>query len=343
MATSEGYEIAYTAGLGSDLKGYLTVWLASGSNPITTAEWATYVPPPGYGLNTPRATVFNQLDVIGSPFVPTGEITYTTTSDGYTWESVAALQRSIYPYVPLTVNGQTLSPQQIAYSISTPPPKSILVDSNDKNHLNTYYGINGPHASEAHLNYFVSDPWGNTYILKSTNSQYGSSSLYGVAVDKAVLPEGWTKLPARYFSQDITFSSSYSGDNNSIAHANEFRDSADSAWQQISWGSAGVTLNSVSAGGLPIWAGKDGGNLIGSKNNDVIYGAQGNDVIFGGPGNDVIDGGEGMNIARYVGPSKNYLISSSDGVLQVQDLTGVEGTDTLIRIQGLKFADTTIW
>lgn len=343
MATSEGYEIAYTGGLGADLKGYLTVWLAAGSNPITSAEWPTYTPPPGYGLNTPRATVFNTLDVIGSPFVPTGQMTYLTTSDGYTWESVAALQRSIYPYIPLSVNGQVLSPQQLAYSISTPPPGVLLVDSNDKNHVNTYYGINGSHANEAHLNYFVSDPWGNTYILKSTNSIYGSPELYGTAFQKAVLPEGWSKLPAKYFSQDVTFYSSYSGEGNSIAHANEFRDSADSAWQQISWGSSGITLNAVSAGGLPIWAGRDGGLLMGSKNSDVIYGAQGNDLIFGGQGDDKIDGGMGVNLAKYTGLRSNYEVTSYNGEVHVQDLKGNDGNDVLVRIQGLNFLDGTLW
>jgi hypothetical protein len=78
-----GFEIADTTGLGEDLKGQMVVFLEAGSNPITAEEWKTYVPPPGYVLNTPRQAWFNELIVLGSPYVPTGEITMVTTTDGY--------------------------------------------------------------------------------------------------------------------------------------------------------------------------------------------------------------------------------------------------------------------
>lgn len=265
-----GYEIAYTGALGDDLSGAMVVYLAAGSNPISEEEWATYVPPEGYALNTPRATFFNELHLLGSPYVPTGEITYITTSDGYTWESVAALQRSVYPYLEITVNGQTLTPQEIAYSIATPPPGIVLVDSNDKNHENVYYGTEGANNDLSHIQYFINDVWGNTYILKSINAANSTPELVEQAVNDAVLPLGWTKLTPLYFKQDVSYLPSYSGDNDSIAHANEFRDSADSAWMQIAWAENGMTLNAAAEGGLPIWAGPTGGNLLGSYRNDVI-------------------------------------------------------------------------
>jgi hypothetical protein len=84
-----GYEIAYTGDLGEDLQGQLVVYLAAGSNPMTSEAWETYIPPANYSLNTPRATIFSELHVLGSPYVPTGQLTYITTSDGYTWQSVA--------------------------------------------------------------------------------------------------------------------------------------------------------------------------------------------------------------------------------------------------------------
>ncbi len=339
-----GYEIAYTGGLGKDLKGAMVVYLAAGSNPMTSTAWQTYVPPPDYSLNTPRVTWFNKLNLLGSPYVPTGEITHITTSDGYTWDSVAAVQRSIYPYVPITVNGQTISPQQIAYSISTPPDGTVLVDSNDKNHENVFYGINGTHASESHIQYFVSDPAGNTYILKSLNAANSSPELVAQAVVDSVLPPGWTKLAPAYFLNDIGFTSSYSGAGNSIAHANEFRDSSDSAWMQISWADNGITLNAAAAGGLPIWAGSLGGNLVGSANNDVIYGAQGNDFISGGKGDDHIDGGAGINHAVYSGTYHQYSISiNKNNQVNITDtVANRDGTDTLDRIQWLDFADISV-
>ena len=48
-----GYEIADTNGLGADLMGQLVVLLAAGNNPMTAEAWESYVPPPGYTLNSP--------------------------------------------------------------------------------------------------------------------------------------------------------------------------------------------------------------------------------------------------------------------------------------------------
>jgi Ca2+-binding RTX toxin-like protein len=299
-----GYEIAYTGNLGKDLTGKLVVYLDADPNPMTAEAWATYVPPAGYSLNTPRTTCFDVLDLLGSPDVPAGQYTPLTTSDGYTWISVAALARSVYPYLPLTVDGVTLSPQQIAYSLSTPPPGVIIVDSNDKNHSNTHWGLDGAHAGAAHLQYFIMDPWDNKYILKSVNSKYDTPEKFAEAVAAAVLPKGWVKLAPEFFRQDVAYTPIYSGLNDSLAHANEFRDSADSAWTQIEWGAAGITLNAMTAGGLPIWGGQGGGRLLGNEQSNVIYGGQGADSIFGLTGDDaiyaggsydVIDGGLGSN------------------------------------------------
>lgn len=339
-----GYEIADTTGLGDDLKGQMVVLLEAGSNPMTDEAWATYVPPPGYVLNTPRYGWFNELHVLGSPYVPTGDITMVTTSDGYTWESVAAVQRSVFPYVPLTVDGKTLSPQEIAYSISTPPPGMVLVDSNDKNHENVYYGTQGPNANLARMQYFVEDLWGNTYILKSLNAANSTPDLAEKAVADAILPLGWTKPKSRYFSEDVIYGPSYSGAGDSIAHANEFRDSADSAWMQIEWGPSGMTLNAAAEGGLPIWAGQKGGRLLGSHQDDVMYGAQGNDLFFAGRGSDLLDGGRGLNYAFFSGDRDQYVLSwLDDDTIQIADLVqDRDGTDALSRVQRAVFSDFSI-
>lgn len=337
-----GYEIAYTGDLGEDLQGQLVVYLAAGSNPMTSEAWETYIPPANYSLNTPRATIFSELHVLGSPYVPTGQLTYITTSDGYTWQSVAALQRSVYPYIPITINDQTLTPQQIAYSITTPPAGVILVDSNDKNHENVFYGINGENASESHIQYFISDPWGNTYILKSVNAANSTPDLVAKAVNDAVLPPGWTKLSPSYFLEDTIFSPSYSGLNDSIAHANEFRDSADSAWMQTTWSPSGQTLNAVAAGGLPIWAGQLGGMLLGTIDDDVIYGAQGIDTIISKEGDDYVDGGAGLDHSIFSGNISQYVVSVTSTFKVIIEDTDAnrDGTDTLERIERFVFNDS---
>lgn len=323
-----GYEIAYYGNLGADLTGKLIVYLDSDPNRMTDAAWPTYVPPSGYGLNTPRTTWFDVLELLGSPGVPTGQYTPLTTSDGYTWISVASLARSIYPYIPLTIDGVTLSPQQIAYSLSTPPPGFIIVDSNDKNHANTHWGLSGSNGDSARLQYFATDPWNNKYILKSVNSRYDTPEKVGDAVANAVLPEGWTKLRPVFFDDDVTYTPIYSGINNSLPHANEFRDSADSAWTQVEWGEAGITLNAMTAGGLPIWAGPAGGRLLGNGQNNVIYGGQGADHIFGFAGSDAVHGGDGNDVI--------------DGGLGSNFLSGGQGADAF-DLDGRAASITTTW
>ena len=350
-----GYEIAYNGGLGDDLTGKLIVYLDSEPNPMTAEAWATYQPPEGYILNTPRSSCFDVLELLGSPDVPTGQYTSLTTSDNYTWISVAAVARSIYPYVPITIDGVTLTPQQIAYSLSTPPEGVVIVDSNDKNHANIHWGINGPNGASAHLQYFVMDPWDNKYILKSVNSQYDTPEKFGEAFAKAVLPHGWTKLAPAYFDQDVTYTPIYSGTNDSLAHANEFRDSADSAWTQIEWGSAGITLNAMTAGGLPIWGSQRGGRLMGNTEDNLIYAGQGNDAIFslsgndtvyggrgsdslvGGGGDDYFDGNDGLDAIILDGDLVDFSISqAADGVIRV---TGQTEAYTLINVERLDFSN----
>lgn len=71
----------------------------------------------------------------------------------------------------------------------------------------------------------------------------------------------------------------------------------------------------------------------------------GDDTIYSGNsgGYSKVDGGLGTNTVVYSGPSKNYSASrNGDGSWTVKDNVGGDGTDTLIRIQRLQFADTVV-
>jgi serralysin len=82
-------------------------------------------------------------------------------------------------------------------------------------------------------------------------------------------------------------------------------------------------------------------NLVGTKNNDKIFGYDGFDSITGGTGNDVIDGGEGLDRANYSGSRNEYQISAN--FAKITDLkVGREGSDDLISIERVKFADQLI-
>lgn len=307
-----GFEIADFRKLGSDLTGELVVYIETGPNPISEEAWASYSPDPGWMLNTPRGAQFNVLNVLGSPYLPTGEFTYYTDQSGYTWKAVAAVQNRVYPFhaedyadfsPPLTTSAQA------AYALSTPLPGTIQYNSNDKNHENIYYTENADGTPR--LQYYVTDPWGNVYILKSVNAANDTTEKVAAAVDAAVLPEGWVKSSG-YLENDTAYMPIYSGD---LAHANEFRDSADSAWMQIEWGTSGITLASVIGDGMPIWGGNESGMVMGTDAADEIHGGDGADVIYGLNGDDriwsdtgdnVISGGAGADTV-YFGVGHNTL------------------------------------
>jgi len=88
----------------------------------------------------------------------------------------------------------------------------------------------------------------------------------------------------------------------------------------------------------------DGGSgddlLFGGAGNDTIYGGTGNDTITGGAGNDLIDGGEGTDTAVYAGNRSAYkVLRTEDGRYTVQHLDGAEGTDTLVSVEYVQFAN----
>ncbi|TRZ56060.1 MAG: hypothetical protein D4S02_16520, partial [Rhodocyclaceae bacterium] len=90
--------------------------------------------------------------------------------------------------------------------------------------------------------------------------------------------------------------------------------------------------------------------LTGNAGNDTIYGGSGGDWIRGGAGDDIIDGGDNgvdqlgnpqSDTAQYEGGYDRYTITQNDdGTITVADTESEgEGTDTLINVEALSFAD----
>jgi Ca2+-binding RTX toxin-like protein len=75
--------------------------------------------------------------------------------------------------------------------------------------------------------------------------------------------------------------------------------------------------------------------------NQLQLGA-GNDFADGGAGNDTIDGGADDDLAFYSKATSSYKLYIGINSSLVTDLIGSEGTDTLINIERLAFADKTI-
>ena len=74
---------------------------------------------------------------------------------------------------------------------------------------------------------------------------------------------------------------------------------------------------------------------------DSVEGRSGNDTLTGGDGNDSIDGGDGQDSATYALNASSYTVTAVTGGYQVVAKTGTEGTDTLLNVESLKFADQT--
>jgi Ca2+-binding RTX toxin-like protein len=86
--------------------------------------------------------------------------------------------------------------------------------------------------------------------------------------------------------------------------------------------------------------GDNGADVIrGLAGNDRLEGRGGDDTLVGGADNDTLIGGAGTDTAVFSGNRSAYTLSAG-ATLTVTSAT--EGTDTLIGIERLQFADVTI-
>lgn len=82
-------------------------------------------------------------------------------------------------------------------------------------------------------------------------------------------------------------------------------------------------------------------HLYGLAGDDHLSGGLGNDQLVGGPGNDRLLGDSGFNSAVFSDIQSHYAISFNGSEVTVEHLDGGEdGTDALIDIQKLIFADS---
>ena len=83
----------------------------------------------------------------------------------------------------------------------------------------------------------------------------------------------------------------------------------------------------------------------GGDGNDTLSGGAGDDSLQGDAGDDTIDGGTGDDTAFFSGVAADYDVQlAADGTITVTDLRpgAPDGTDTLIGIEFLAFADGTV-
>jgi serralysin len=106
-----------------------------------------------------------------------------------------------------------------------------------------------------------------------------------------------------------------------------------------------IIENAKGGSGIDTIIGNTANNkLFGNAGNDVISGAEGNDLLDGGLGNDRLDGGVGSDTAVFTGKRADYLIEAGEGdtfIIRDTRKGSADGTDTLISIEQLQFADGT--
>lgn len=298
-AARAAYEIADLSGVGSDFTGYTKVYIAYGSNPITTDEqWAAYTPPDGFLKNTERNGEFNAETTFSSPGQPAPAITLYTDPAGYTWKFIAQTQSAMWPYTSDT------NPYQQAATTTTPPAGTVKYSSNEKNQEMVFWAHeNNDPAGAPILRYYITDQWGNDYILGASGA--ATDADIPATFDAAILPDGWTKHTG-YLNDTLSLLPAYGAGNQ--AHYNLFRESADNTFFQITWSTSGDTLANHIAG-MPIWGGSTSDTILGRPGDDnLIYGAEGDDHIHALGNNDTIFADTGIDTIILPGLFADYTL-----------------------------------
>ncbi|WP_156362442.1 M57 family metalloprotease [Sphingomonas sp. Leaf208] len=99
----------------------------------------------------------------------------------------------------------------------------------------------------------------------------------------------------------------------------------------------GIALSDIITSGLMLNGTGGADRLVGTAGADQLFGGGGNDVLFGAAGNDYLDGGTGIDRVDYSGVFRTYAPSVASGIATLHGST--EGTDTLVNIEYITFAD----
>jgi len=329
----------------------VNVFVDQPGKPITADAFAGVR---GAGLDSPtrRASpASNYALTLGSPLAPPGPLRPYTDTFGYTWGAIADVKNFDWPFEPTNYPAITPAPVsgwQVGNTSPTVAPGTVKYTHSDRNQILLF-----PARDDAGLpieRFFVEDPWGNVFIMKSSNAANDTPALIGAAFDAAVLPQGWKKSRA-VLTQDLFVNPVYGGTLN--ATFLEFRDSGDNAYSQVLWSESGDTLAQQIGSPMPLWSGPLGGRLNGTPGDDRMFGGPGDDRFHPREGTDTIDGGAGTNGVVVAGRCGDYALTRTretfsmtgpSGTITITTdsviIKGPGGEKTLSRIQYLQCDDT---
>jgi hypothetical protein len=79
-----------------------------------------------------------------------------------------------------------------------------------------------------------------------------------------------------------------------------------------------------------------------TAHGDTVKGGAANEKIFSGAGNDNVDGGAGIDTMVFAGKRADYTLARSAAGYAITDTHGLDGTDTVMNIERLQFADMAV-
>lgn len=343
----EAYEIVNAGSVTTDPEAPLATYKSAddpsvaGDSSISSAVWPGYTPPAPYTKNTTRNLQFNESHFIASPGAPVGTTFYVTTSDGYTWAAMSKAINAMWPWISSDYTG--LAAENAYYAgnlVTTPGAETVKVTANFKAQNMKFWASEdglapGTPGAVPLDRYFVTDQWGNEYIMHASG-QLDQGDVPQAYAD-AILPPGWTKA-TRQLTEDLILNPAEGSDG--TYHYLVWRDSADNTYHQVHWSGGGSLAAQVE--GMPIWGGESDDYIAGDADgtrDDLIHGAGGDDTLVPGWGNDQVWGDAGFDTVVLPGARSDYsLVASSADLTNLVIANGVD-TKTLYFVESLRFDD----
>ncbi|MEQ6250932.1 calcium-binding protein [Sulfitobacter sp. HNIBRBA3233] len=110
-------------------------------------------------------------------------------------------------------------------------------------------------------------------------------------------------------------------------------------------GWSGDAAGDTYAGVEDVFTGSGNDLLTGDHGANMLWGRHGDDTLMGNGGDDTLVGGNGRDVALYAFAFDRYEITvkgAFGNLIEVRHLDGLEGTDTLLNVDVLHFADRTL-
>ena len=336
--------IDITAVLSGHPEQPVQTYKSAGDNPVPENVWPSYELSPPFLKNTTRNLQFNESEFLASPGAPIGVTFYIATPDGYTWAAMSEAINALWPYDPTAYEPPSNVNAYFAGNFEvTPPPGVVKVTANYKGQNMKFWAYAGGAAPGrgrpvALDRYFVTDEWGNEYIMHASGEREAAD--VRAAFDRAVLPAGWRKS-VRRLGRDLVLRPAESDDPDARFHYLVIRDSADNTYHQVGWSKRGSLTAQVP--GMPIWGGLDRDMLtgdVGGIRDDLMYGGGGGDLFRPGLGNNIVWGSsQAVDTVELPGKFSDYALVWKSEDEASFSLSGLGSFHTLHYIDKLRFED----